>query len=447
MTWAYDLMELAATVCEGAVMLCAVTHISCERYHGQKHKVLIYMFTIIYTAIIAILNSVQGFSFVTIGIGFTFIVLSSRFVSKESWLLRSTATVISVLVVNAVDYICLFIFCMITESPVTDTYSFQALLSPCPLRALYLAVNKGVDILLLVLLWHFLPSLQKLRYKQRFLLFCTSLSVYAVMTALIALIMSQSLLAMQNAIMFSCIFSCLCIFAVIALLLINGNYQDEKQRAELLRNTNQLIAQNYQALYENRKEIARRIHDFNHHIKALEVLASQEQAEKTAQYTRSLLKTSYAEKNFCKSGNNIIDAIINCKAAEAEALSIPFQYSVDLPRQIEIDPVDVCAILSNQIDNAFEASQHVLDTVKKNVIVKIWVKHDSTLFFRVENYVDTDPLVSNPNLHTTKADSQELHGLGLQNIADTAKKYGGALRSSYQDHYFVSTVFVCLNPF
>ena len=171
MTWAYDLMELAATVCEGAVMLCAVTHISCERYHGQKHKVLIYMFTIIYTAIIAILNSVQGFSFVTIGIGFTFIVLSSRFVSKESWLLRSTATVISVLVVNAVDYICLFIFCMITESPVTDTYSFQALLSPCPLRALYLAVNKGVDILLLVLLWHFLPSLQNSAISKDFCFF------------------------------------------------------------------------------------------------------------------------------------------------------------------------------------------------------------------------------------------------------------------------------------
>lgn len=192
MTWAYELMELAATVCEGAVMLCAVTHISCERQYGKKHKALICVFAIIYTVIISILNSVQAFSFVTICIGFTFIVLSSRFASKGSWLLCSTATVISVLVINAVDYITLFIFCMITESPVTDTYSFQVLLNPCPLRALYLTVNKGIDILLLVLLWHFLPSLQKLHYKQRLLLFCTSLSVYAIMSALIALIMSQS---------------------------------------------------------------------------------------------------------------------------------------------------------------------------------------------------------------------------------------------------------------
>ena len=447
MTWTYGLMELAATAIEGVTILCAVTHISCERYFGRRNKSLILLLAFIYTVVITALNSFSAFSFVTIGIAVTLVVGSSYFTSKGSLLLRSTAAVISILIVSAVDYICLFIFCMITEAPVTGTNSFLALINPSPLRCLYLAVNKGICILLLVLLWRFLPKLQKLPRKQKVLLLCTSLSVYAVMTALVALIMVKSLLAMQNAIMFSCIFSCLCVFAVVALLLINGNYQEEKQRAELLRGTNQLIAQNYQELYENRKEIARRIHDFNHHIKALEVLASQEQAEKTAQYTRSLLKTSYGEKNFCKSGNEIIDAVINCKAAEAEALSVSFQYSVDLPRPIEIDPVDVCAILSNQIDNAFEASQQVLDCTKRNVSVKIWVKNDSTLFFRVENYVDADPLISNPNLHTTKANAHELHGLGLQNIADTAKKYGGALRNSYQDHYFVSTVFVCLNPF
>jgi hypothetical protein len=447
MTWIYNLMEILATVCEGAVMLCAVTHISCERYLGRKHKLFISLFSFIYTVAITALNIFSDFSFLTIGVAFVFMLLSSRFISEGTWLLRSTATVISFLVVNAVDYICLFIFCMVTESPVTDTYSFRVLLSPSPLRCLYLAVDKGVITILLVLFWHFLPKIQKIARKQTVWLLCASLAVYIAMSALIGLIMGQSLLAMQNAIMFSCIFSCLCVFAVIALLLINGDYQEEKQRAELLRTTNQLIAQNYQELYENRKEIARRIHDFNHHIKALEVLASQEQAEKTAQYTRSLLKTSYAEKNFCKSGNDIIDAVINCKAAEAEVLSVPFQYSVDLPRPIEIDPVDVCAILSNQIDNAFEASQHILDGTKRDISVKIWVKSDSTLFFRVENYVDADPLISNPNLHTTKANAHELHGLGLQNIADTAKKYGGALRSFYQDHYFVSTVFVCLNPF
>lgn len=143
----------------------------------------------------------------------------------------------------------------------------------------------------------------------------------------------------------------------------------------------------------------------------------------------------------------MIDAVINCKAAEAEALSIPFEYLVELSQPIEMDPVAICAILSNQIDNAFEASQQVPDPVKRDVKVRIWIKNDNTLFFRVKKYVDTDPLVSNPNLLRAKADSQELHGIGLRNIADTAEKYGGALRSSCQDHFFVSSVFLCLNTF
>lgn len=444
---AYTLMELTATLCEGTVMLCSVTRISGERYSGRKHKTLILLLAILYTATITTMNSVVDFSFVTIGIAIILVVFSTLFTSKGSWLLRSTASVISMLVVNAFDYVFLFVFCMVTKSPVTDTYSFGVLLTPSPLRCLYLAVDKGADIFLLVLFWRILPKIQKIAKKQTTLLLCLSLLVYIVMSALIALIMGQSILAMQNAIMFSCIFSCLCVFAVIALLLINSNYLEEKQKAELLRTTNQLIAQNYQELYANRIEITRRIHDFTHHLKALEVLSSQEHAEKTAQYTRSLLKTSYIEKNFCKSGNNIIDAVINCKTAEAETLSISFHYVVELSQPIQIDPVDICAILSNQIENAFEASQQISDATKRDVSVKIWIKNNSTLFFRVVNYVDSDPFSANPGLHTSKADSQGLHGLGLQNMEETAKKYGGALRSSYQDHCFVSTAFVCLNPF
>lgn len=149
MTRVYELVEIAATAIEGVTILCAVTHISCERYFGRRHKLLIFLFAFIYTVVITVLNLLSTFSFVTLGIAVTLIVLSTYFTSKGSLLLCSTAAVISILVVSAVDYICLFIFCMITESPITDTNSFLALINPSPMRCLYLAVNKGICILLL----------------------------------------------------------------------------------------------------------------------------------------------------------------------------------------------------------------------------------------------------------------------------------------------------------
>lgn len=200
-------------------------------------------------------------------------------------------------------------------------------------------------------------------------------------------------------------------------------------------------------MYANQQELARQLHDFNHHVKALQVLAAQEGAEETVAYTQSLLKSAYVKRALCACGNNIIDAIINCKAVEAEELSIAFSFDVKLPQQMEIDPVDICAILSNQIENAFDASKKIADTGKRSVSVDIWPKNEKTVFFRVANYVEENPLDTNPSLQSTKADTSALHGLGLKNISDTAARYGGAVSNTYQDQCFISTVFLSLGTF
>ena len=444
MSGIYMCMESVATICEGIVMLSAVTHISCERYGGKKHRFIIAFLSLVYTGVITILNVITPFSFVTMGTALAFIIISTHFTAKSTCLLRCTAAVITILIVNAIDYICLFIFCMITESPVVDTYSFRSLLNPSPLRCLYLAVDKGIDMLLLTLLWGYLPKLQKISNKHLIWLLCISSLIYAVISILIALILGQSLLAMQTAIMFSCIFSCLCVFFIIALLLFSESYHAQKQRIELFRTADQLINKNYQQLYANHQIIAKRIHDYNHNIKVLQMLAAQEKADETVSYAESLLGASYKERHFCKSGNNVIDAIINCKAVEAEETDIQFSYKVDLDSPILIDPVDICAILSNQIENAFDACKRIDADSKRKVSVDIWVKNGTMVFCRVANYVETNPLELNPNLHSTKNDKLFTHGMGLLNISDTAKKYNGALSSEYHEHNFISTVFLCL---
>ena len=267
------------------------------------------------------------------------------------------------------------------------------------------------------------------------------------MSLQIGLIMGKSLFVLQTAVMLSWVFSILCVFFVVALLYLTTSYQAEKQAVELLYTTDKLMTENYQQLYTNQQALARQIHDFNHHIKVIQLLATQEGAKETSAYTQSLLKSSYQERKFCKSGNHIIDAIINCKAMEAEKLSIAFTYDVRLLEAIDVDPVDICAILSNQLENAFESCERLSDSSKRAVSVDIWPKNNQMVFFRVANYVEENPLASNPKLHSTKEDSRLLHGLGLKNIADTAAKYGGALSNTYQDHCFVSTIFLSVKTF
>lgn len=447
MTWVYKSFEVAATFCENFIVLHAISEISGSKYQEKKRLIYNLISTGFFSVIVSTLNSFSLFSFITIAMCFATAILLSKITSTGVLLLRTLACILVYLVIHAIDYISLFSFCFALEKPIIDTHSFNILLDAGPQRCLYLALDKLLDVLFFLALRKTLPKLQRLPKRYCWMLLSISLSVYITMTLLIGLIMGQSLFAMQTAIMLSWVFSSLCVFSVIALFFLTTNFQAERQTNELLHMADKLMTENYQQLYANQQALARQIHDFNHHIKALQTLAIQEDARETVAYTQALLQSSYRRRKFCSSGNNIIDAIINCKAAEAEELSITFSFDVKLPQQMEVDPVDICAILSNQIENAFDACKKIGDTDKRTVSVDIWPKNEKTVFFRVANYVDENPLDMNPDLQSTKRDTSTLHGLGLKNISDTAARYGGAVSNTYQDHCFISTVFLSLSTF
>lgn len=87
------------------------------------------------------------------------------------------------------------------------------------------------------------------------------------------------------------------------------------------------------------------------------------------QYVCKLLAITYRESKLCHSGCDVIDAIINCKISEATAGHIAFTYKVQLPEPIHISSVDICAVLSNQIDNALEACANIPN--HKNALSKL----------------------------------------------------------------------------
>ena len=78
------------------------------------------------------------------------------------------------------------------------------------------------------------------------------------------------------------------------------------------------MEQNYQMLHEDMKENAKRLHDFHHHLKAILGLAEAAQNGEIQKYVGDLLSISYKEVHLCRCGNDVIDAILNCSAAEAK---------------------------------------------------------------------------------------------------------------------------------
>lgn len=160
----------------------------------------------------------------------------------------------------------------------------------------------------------------------------------------------------------------------------------------------------------------------------------------------SLLKTSYSQTAQCHSGNDIVDAIINSKLAEAQVKKIQFTYMANLHIPIQIDPVDLCGVLANQLENAFEACMQTSDPSERAVHAEI-KQVQSFVILRVENTVLSDPFTDNPDLHSTKQNSSTPHGYGLLNIRSIAQKYEGTLRMEFSNDRFVSVVSLCDLPF
>ena len=142
------------------------------------------------------------------------------------------------------------------------------------------------------------------------------------------------------------------------------------------------------------------MHDFHHHLKAILGLAEAAQNGEIQKYVGDLLSISYKEVHLCRCGNDVIDAILNCSAAEAKKQQIYFQYEVNFTAGF--------------------------------------------LIFRVENASTENPFSESGALKTRKEDGN-LHGLGIKNIQDTVNKYNGWLKNSYDNHTFISEVLLCVS--
>ncbi len=140
----------------------------------------------------------------------------------------------------------------------------------------------------------------------------------------------------------------------------------------------------------------------------------------------------------------MIDSIINLKSAEALIKEIHLNYKINAPIPDSMESADICAILANQIDSAFEACQTLPEDQNRIVNVHIWYQTESVMLFQVSNRVIKNPFMGNPELKSTNQDHSRPHGLGIRSIKETAAKYEGLLENTYKDGYFISTVFLNL---
>ena len=446
MSIVYSVMEIVATVSEAVAWITvSLCFASSKDVKGSLWK-KVALGVCCYTLFVSLLNQIELFSFLTGFLVIAFLAFYSYIWNRKKLLVCISATVVTVTVMASIDYILFFLFGLITENPVIDARTFMTLMSPGLPRLLYLITAKSLQIILAVFAVRRLPSLRKLHTKHVVLLLIASTAFYILMSYLVSMILSASILVLQTAVILSLIFILVSTIVLLTVLFIFTDYRAEKETNQLLSTVNALTEENYRKLSALQKELSKQNHDFAKHIRTIDSLLRNQDTEEALRYVDELLKVPSQRAALCKSGNSVIDAIINSKITEAEEHQIDFRFQVNFALPTNITSVDICTILGNQLDNAMEACLKIEEKENRQIDVHIYQQLTSVAVFQVSNSVAEDPFLNNADLRSTKDDSDRLHGLGIQNIRDTVEKYQGILENSYQNGKFTSSVLVYYTP-
>lgn len=288
--------------------------------------------------------------------------------------------------------------------------------------------------------------IQCICYRKKYLLSTGLVLVYAVMLSavdalsiyIVSLFINSDsgfILGEQSFIRIVCILlskSILTILVITANKVIVEGYEQKKNN--LLIEMNRKMLQKSLDETEQTFELWKQsIHNYKNNIIALSQLAKEGKLEEIKTYLKNESEMIEQKMFYVKTGNSVVDAILNTKQNIAEKNNILFIVNASITNDIVISDMDIANILGNIMDNAIEAEKNETEPYIETVIKM----EKNFLIITVKNKL-TKPL---PEKLTNK-ENPEFHGIGLKSVKKTIKKYDGQLKINTENETFTVSILI-----
>lgn len=169
----------------------------------------------------------------------------------------------------------------------------------------------------------------------------------------------------------------------------------------------------YRTLEENSQQIHKIRHDIVNYVTVVGQLVndgnnSQQTAQKLIE-EMNLTLSNIPNDNYCL--NKLVNIILCQTAKKCIESNIRYDFSANIPTQINIEEIDLCRAMTNIIDNAITAAQKCDGG---------WISIDLSI---IDDYL----YIKSSNSFTTQTDknSDIHHGYGHKILKDIANKYNG----------------------
>jgi len=176
-------------------------------------------------------------------------------------------------------------------------------------------------------------------------------------------------------------------------------------------------------------------HDYHNHIQAMKAYRTLGQDDELDAYLNALDADLTNVDTLVRSGNIMVDAILNSKLSLANIRRISVNAKAVVPVELKITEVDLCVVIGNLLDNAMEACMQV-DEAERFIRVYIDIKREQ-LYISVTNTTGDKIIKSGSKYVSGKGEG---HGFGLLRMDAIIEKYGGYIKRRDEAGVFTSEI-------
>ena len=423
----YWVIEYVITLIE--VFLCFQFSNEFVKINDEKVKKRFFIYAIVYSILTIVINRIELFSYANGIIGVVTLFILQAIIYRKKYGLIFLLTTLYAVIASAVD------FSFAQMGAIAFNVNKQYILQVQSIeRCICMVVSK---LFLFVIVYFFCKySNNRAELPRKYIVANCVISIILISLDYY-IIGNDSIAESVELRKFSILFFVLSIAFIILIfgfVLNLSQIYKLKEDVALLRLHNEMIYKSEKNTEKVFNMWRSSIHDYKHKIFAIKRWLDVGDNEKIRKFINEENLLMQQKIFYIKTGNDIIDAIVNTKRSLAEEKGIIFTTNISLPGECVISDLDIVCILGNLIDNAIDACADqdvkyidlIIKEVKKMIIIKL------------TNAYKED---KNGNDESNK-DETYMHGIGLKNIKSIVNKYAGTYKMTREQDEVVSIIMI-----
>ena len=201
-----------------------------------------------------------------------------------------------------------------------------------------------------------------------------------------------------------------------------------------------LIVKHYDEVQNIYRQMRGWRHDYHNHIQVMKAHMALGQSDEINDYLNKLDKDLTSVDTIIKSGNIMLDAILNSKLSLAASKKIEINAKAAAPGTVNISDIDLCVIVGNLLDNAIEACMKIENEENRFIRVYIGIFKEQ-FYISISNAAGNEIKKHGGQYQTTKRGS---HGFGLMRVDRVVQKYEGYVNRQNEEGVFATEIMLPL---